>query len=88
MNVLQNIEKHVLFVQAKHDDREIIKQTLTVTTSHSPMIFILSGTSSAAEKVKECEVRLKEMLKDYDLEKISSNQKEILFFKRILNKNP
>ena len=28
--------------------------------------------------------RLKKMLKDYNLEKISSNQKENLFFKRIL----
>ena len=84
MNILENIEKHVLFVQTKDKERNVIQQTLTIIHSHSPMIFILSGISSAAEIVKTCEIKLKEMLKEYDLEKISSSQKENLFFKRVL----
>jgi len=84
ISVLSNIEKHVLFVQNKDGEREIIKQALTSVTSHKPMIFILSGISLAAKKVRDCEPRLKELLKDYDLEKISSDQKENLFFKRVL----
>ena len=84
MEILQNIEKYVLFVQTKDTERNIIKETLMVTTSHSPMVFILSGINSAAETVRKCEPRLKEMLTNYDLEKISGSQKENLFFKRVL----
>lgn len=84
MSILQNIEKHVLFVQTKDKERDVIKQTLTIVNSHLPMIFILSGISSAAEIVRNCETKLKEMLEDYDLEKMSSSQKENLFFKRVL----
>ncbi|MBI2142142.1 hypothetical protein HYU15_01475 [Candidatus Woesearchaeota archaeon] len=84
ISVLQNIEKHVLFVQTGDEEREIIKKALTIVSSNSPMIFILSGIGSAAEIVRKCEARLKVMLKDYDLEKISGSQKENLFFKRIL----
>lgn len=84
VSILQNIEKHVLFVQTKDNERDVIKKTLMITTTHSPMIFILSGIGSAAKIVKNCELKLKEVLKDYDLEKISSNQKENLFFKRFI----
>lgn len=84
IKVLQDIDKYVLFVQEKDSDREIIKRTLTIISSHSPMIFILSGIGSAAGVVRLCEPRLIEMLKDYELEKISSSQKENLFFKRIM----
>ncbi len=85
IDILNNIEKHVLFVQTKDSPRKVIKETLTIITSHKPMVFILSGISSAAEIVRECEIRLKEMLKEnYDLEKTSSSQKENLFFKRVL----
>lgn len=55
MNILQNIEKHVLFVQTKDKERDIIKQILTIISSHHPMIFIVSGISSAAKIVKNCE---------------------------------
>ncbi|MBU0628645.1 MAG: hypothetical protein KKC75_05615 [Nanoarchaeota archaeon] len=84
MNVLENIEKHVLFVRTKDTERDIIKQSFSITTANIPMIFIISGIASAAEIVKKCEIKLKELLKDYDLEKISSSQKETLVFKRIL----
>ena len=87
MEVLKNIEKHVLFVQYKNDERYIIKQALTIVASHSPMVFILSGISSAAEIVRNCETKLIELLKNYELEKISSKQKENLFFKRILGRS-
>ena len=83
-DVLDNIEKHVLFVTAEDEEEDVIKNTKTVITSHTPMIFIVSGISSAAETVRNCEERLKESLIDYELEKISSGEKENLFFKRIL----
>jgi len=84
MDVLGNIEKHVLFVQTKDQERDVINQVLSRIGSHSPMIFILSGISPAAEIVRNCEPKLRKMLIDYDLEKISSDQKENLFFKRII----
>ncbi len=86
MNVLKNIEKHVLFVKNDDKEREIIKSALSIVTSNIPFIFIISGISSAAGIVKSCEARLTELLKDYELEKISSGQKENLFFKRVLRK--
>lgn len=84
MEVLESIEKYVLFVQAKDEQRNVVMRTITVVNSQHPKIFILSGISSAAEIVRNCETRLKEMLKDYELEKISSSQKENLFFKKVL----
>jgi len=85
MDILENIEKHVIFVKKDDEERDIIKQTTTIISSHLSMIFIVSGISSAAKIVKNCEERLKELLSDYELEKMSSGEKENLFFKRVLN---
>lgn len=84
MNILENIEKHVLFVKKDDNEREVIKQIITIINSHLSMIFIVSGLSSAAKIVRNCEERLDELLVDYELEKMSGGEKEILFFKRIL----
>jgi len=84
MDILENIEKHVFFVQTNDKEREVIQSVLSIILNNLPSIFIVSGISSAAETVRNCEQKLVEMLKDYELEKISSGQKENLFFKRIL----
>jgi len=83
-NVLENIEKHVLFVKTNDEERVVIQKSSTIISSHTPMIFIVSGISSAARIVRNCEEKLRELLKSYDLEKISSKDKENLFFKRVL----
>jgi len=85
MNILENIEKHVLFVKTEDNERYIIKQATIITSSHLSMIFIVSGISSAAKIVRKCESRLKELLTNYTLERMSSGEEEILFFKRVLN---
>ena len=84
IEILNNIEKHVLFVKTEDKDREVIKQILAVVSSNQPMIFIVSGISSAAQTIRNCEKRLKELLTDYELEKMSDGQKENLFFKRVI----
>ena len=82
--VLENIDKHVLFVKGDDTERLVIKTATQMVTVHSSSIFIVSGISSAANIVRNCEEKLIEYLKDYELEKISSGEKENLFFKRIL----
>src|SRR3989344_5051199 len=72
INILENIEKHVLFVKSNDKERNLIKQVMTITSSNLSMIFIISGISYAAEIIRSCENRLKELLIDYELEKISS----------------
>lgn len=84
MEILNNIDKHVLFVKIADKERDIIQKTLSITNSLSPMIFIVSGMFSAALTTSNCEKTLVELLKDYRLEKMSSAEKENLFFKRIL----
>lgn len=84
IEILNNIEKYALFVKTEDNDRSVIKQSLTIITSHRSMIFIVSGLLSAAKVIRNCENGLKELLIDYELEKMSSGQKEVLFFKRIL----
>ena len=86
MIVLESIEKHVLFVQAEDKERDIIHKTLSITSINLSFIFIISGIFSAAETVKNCETRLVELLKEYKCEKMSSGNKESLFFTRILKK--
>lgn len=82
--LLNNIEKHTVFVKGENNEREIIKKSINITDANSPFIFIVSGTKSASETVKKCIDKLRETLKEYNLERISGNEKEILFFKRII----
>ncbi len=84
MKVLENIEKHVLFVRNTDKERDILQAATSIVSSNIPSVFIVSGISSAAETVRNCETKLVTLLKDYELEKISSGQKENLFFKRVL----
>lgn len=82
MDILDNIEKYVLFVQTNDREREIIKMATTKIHANTPTVFIISGISSAAKIVKMCETTLTTLLVDYELEKISTGQKEVLFYKR------
>lgn len=82
MDVLNNIEKYILFVKNTDKERIIIQSSAQKISLYSPSIFIVSGISSAASLIRNCEVKLIELLREYELEKISSEEKENLFFKR------
>ena len=85
--IIDNIEKYVIFVKGTDNDRLVLETCLKITTTNLSMIFIVSGIGSAAKIVKNIEERLVELLKEnYELEKMSKGDKENLFFKRILNK--
>ncbi len=84
--VLNNIEKHALFVKSGNKFRDVIKQAMTVVGAHSPSIFVVSGAKSAAVIVRDCIDKLKDALNDYEIERVSSGEKEILFFKRKIEK--
>jgi len=85
--IIDNIEKYVIFVKGTDNDRLVLETCLKITTTNLSMIFIVSGIGSAAQIVKNIEERLVELLKEnYELEKMSKGDKENLFFKRILNK--
>jgi len=87
-DVLENIEKHVLFVKWDDTERNIVETSTRIVTINLPSIFIISGISSAADIIRNCEAKLIEYLSNYDLEKISSGEKENLFFKRVLMDSP
>lgn len=80
--VLKNIDKYTIFVQANSTQIEILKKINIIISSHSPCIFIISGFKNAAKLVSDSLENFKEILKDYDFERFSSGEKEILFFKR------
>lgn len=82
--ILNNIEKYTLFVTWQDKPETIIKKALVIIASHIPSIFILSGMGSASKIVKECTEKLSSLLNEYELEKVSGGNKEILFFKRVL----
>lgn len=85
--IIDNIERYIIFVKTTDNDRSILESCLRITTVNLSMIFIVSGIGSAAEIVREIEERLVELLKEnYELEKMSKGDKENLFFKRILSK--
>lgn len=83
-SVLNNIEKHTLFVQGQDKSERIIQKSLIIIASHSPSIFIVSGIGSASKIIRDCSEKLIELLKEYDVEKVSGGIKEILFFRRRL----
>lgn len=84
INILENIEKYVLFVKNDDNERTIIQVAKTKVFANSPSIFIVSGISHAAEIVRKCEVVLTPLFIDYTLEKVSSGEKENLFYKRVI----
>ena len=83
--ILKNIEKHAIFVQGTSKKPEIIKKVDTMISAYSSRILIISGFRSAARLVSESVDTFKIILKDYDFERFSSGEKEILFFKRKLS---
>ncbi|MDO8460511.1 MAG: hypothetical protein Q7S74_05345 [Nanoarchaeota archaeon] len=79
--VLKSIDKHVLFVKGNDSPRFILRSTMSIVAANSPSIFIISGIFPASKIVRNCESGLNEIMKNYELEKISDGKKEILFYK-------
>ena len=78
------IDSHVLFVKTEDTEKFVIQTVKTKVFANSPNIFIVSGILSAAEVVRKCEATLTPLLSEYKLERMSSGQKENLFYKRSL----
>src|SRR3989344_386084 len=85
--IIDYIEKYVLFVNSSDNERFILEHSLRITTSNLSMIFIISGIGLAAKLIKDIEKRLISLLIDYELEKMTRGENENLFFKRVLNPN-
>ena len=83
--VLKNIEKYVLFIQATDDCDLIIEKLKTKIHSSEPYIFIVSGMGPAVDLLKDCEKEIKVIMGDYKLKKISDDDTENLFFRKILD---
>lgn len=83
-DIIDNIEKYVLFVKSFDKERSVLESCLRITSTNLSMIFIVSGMGSAGQIIKNVEERLVELLKEYELEKMSKGDKENLFFKRVL----
>ncbi len=83
-NILENIEKYVLFVKNDDNERTVIQIAKTKVFANSPDIFIVSGISHAAEIVRKCEIVITPLFTDYTLERVSSGEKENLFYKRAI----
>ena len=76
--IIENIEKYVLFVKSSDNERFILDFCLRTTTSNLSMIFIVSGMGSAGEIIKKIEEKIIVLLNDYELEKMSRGQNENL----------
>lgn len=81
-DILKNIERYTIFVSGFSNKAEIIKNADIKVNAHSPKIFIISGFKTAAKLILDTIESFKIILKDYELERFSSGEKEILFFKR------
>jgi len=82
--VLNNIEKHTLFIKGTDTLGEIIKKSSIIVHAHSPNVFIISGEGPAANLIKVNVEKIKSVFKDYVHEEISMANKETLFFRKIL----
>lgn len=82
--ILNNIEKHALFVTINSNLRMTLNLAFQSVSINNPSIFIISGSGTASKIVREITVQLQNLLSQYELEKISTTNKEILFFKRKL----
>jgi hypothetical protein len=82
--VLNNIEKHIMFVQVTDRLGDVVKKAVNIIHSHTPNVFVISGECSVAGLIRDNIEKIKEALKDYELERISIKERETLFFKRKL----
>lgn len=82
--ILWDIDKHAIFVESGSSKQEILKKAAIMISSHSPSIFVIAGMKYAAKIVNECAEQLKIILKDYDFERVSTTNKEVLFFRKKL----
>ncbi len=80
---LNDLDKHVVFVNSRYKSRDIIQEAM-ILAAQNPNILIISGAGSTRKEVVNSESQLKGFLKNYELEKISSEKKEILFFKYLI----
>ncbi|MEK6928020.1 MAG: hypothetical protein AABX11_06320 [Nanoarchaeota archaeon] len=80
--VLNNIERHTLFVTITSTSRTTLKLAFQSISLNNPSIFIISGSGTASKIIREIATQLRNILPHYELEKISTTNKEILFFKR------
>lgn len=80
--VLKNIESHSLFVRFEDRLGEIIRKSINITDSHKPRIFVISGEGICATIIRDNFEKIAESLKDYSCERISTLDRECLFFKR------
>ncbi len=81
-SVLNNIDKHALFIRGETQHREILNKVNIIVNANSPPIFVIAGFGVASQIVKECLEKIKTIFKEYEFESISSGNKEILFFER------
>ncbi|HLC31713.1 MAG TPA: hypothetical protein VJK51_03520 [Candidatus Nanoarchaeia archaeon] len=81
IDALENIEKYVLFVQFEDQEKTIVDTVRAKVFAHNPSIFIISGIASAADTIRKCEKIITLILSQYELEKMSSGDKETLFYK-------
>lgn len=75
-------EKHSLFVTSASKVAEIIRKISVIVDAHAPPIFVIAGIKSATKVVDESLIHLETIMEDYELERFSGENKEILFFKR------
>ena len=81
--MLADIDRYAIFVTSQDNKRMIMQRVMTLTSSN-PHIFIVSGMGAVSKIVKSLMIQLENLLKDYELERVSGGNKEILFFKRRL----
>jgi len=84
-DVLSNIEKYTLFVSGNSKIIDIVRKVTTIIDAHSPSIFVIAGLRSATKIVSEAIIPLGPLMEDYESEKFSSHEKEIIIFKLKLN---
>ncbi len=80
--ILENIEQYALFVSSTSKVADIVRKTTTILDAHSPPFFVIAGLKSASPIVADSVLSLGPLMEDYNLERVSSFEKEILFFTR------
>ena len=72
INTLNNIDKHIIFVDWRYKESQLLKEAITITTSHKPSIFVISGIANAAKIVSESTTKLIDSLNNYEHEIMST----------------
>lgn len=82
-NILQSIDHYVMFVQDQDDERRAARTAVGRINVHTPEIYVVAGSGTATEKVREIARYIRDNAVEYDPSHEEPENVLLVFFTRL-----